>query len=123
MDVLSDILRSVHLSGAILGRAVFTSPWGVSSEGLASPMFHIVLSGTGFITLDGEEAVPLGPGDLIMMPHGHVHRLQSDVSVPTVTFTSLMAGNPPRKPVTRLKSVATSSRAIPEFPCRRLLCG
>ena len=58
MDVLSDILHDVHLSGTILGRAEFSSPWGVSSEGLTSPMFHIVLSGNGFITLEGREPVP-----------------------------------------------------------------
>ena len=98
MDVLSDILDSVHLSGAILGRAEFSSPWGVSSAGLTSPMFHIILSGNGFITLEGDEPVPLGTGDLIMMPHGHIHYLQSDLSVPVVKFTDLMVGDPPRKP-------------------------
>ncbi len=98
MDVLSDILHAVHLSGAILGRAEFTSPWGVSSEGLSSPMFHIVLSGNGFITLEGDDPIALGTGDLIMMPHGHTHRLQSDLSVPTVKFMDLMVGDPPRKP-------------------------
>jgi AraC-like DNA-binding protein len=100
MDVLSDILNSVHLSGSILGRAEFGAPWGVSSEGLANPMFHIVLSGNGFITLEGEAPSPLATGDLIMMPHGHVHRLQSKLSVPTVKFTDLMVGSPPRKPAT-----------------------
>ena len=98
MDVLSDILHAVHLSGAILGRAEFSSPWGVSSEGLTSPMFHIVLSGTGFITVEGQEPIALSSGDLIMMPHGHIHRLQSEVSVPVVKFTDLMVGDPPRKP-------------------------
>ena len=98
MDVLSDILQAVHLSGAILGRAEFSRPWGVTSQGLKSPMFHIILSGDGFITLADREPIPLGTGDLIMMPHGHTHRLQSDVSVPTVRFTDLMVGDPPRKP-------------------------
>jgi len=98
MDVLSDILHAVHLSGAILGRAQFSMPWGVSSEGLTSPMFHIILSGNGFITLEGSDPVPLETGDLIMMPHGHTHRLQSDPGTPTVKFTDLMVGDPPRKP-------------------------
>jgi AraC-like DNA-binding protein len=98
MDVLSDILQAVHLSGAILGRAEFTSPWGVSSEGLTAPMFHIVLSGNGFITVQGHEPIAMGTGDLIMMPHGHIHSLQSEFSVPTVKFTDLMVGDPPRKP-------------------------
>lgn len=97
MDVLSDILGTVRLSGCILGRAEFTAPWGASSEGLASPMFHIVLSGNGFITLEGGEPVPLATGDLVMTPHGHVHSLQDDPGTPTVKFTDFMDGDPPRK--------------------------
>lgn len=98
MDVLSDILHAVHLSGSALGRTEFSAPWGVSSEGMSAPMFHIVLSGNGFITLEGGEPVPLSTGDLIMMPHGHTHRLQSDPAVPTMRFTDFMVGDPPRKP-------------------------
>lgn len=98
MDVLSDVLDAVHLSGVLLGRAELSAPWGVSSEGISAPMFHIILSGNGFITLEGGEPIPLDTGDLIMMPHGHVHRLQSDPSAPTVKFTDLMVGEPLRKP-------------------------
>ena len=98
MDVLSDILDSVHLSGVLLGRAEFSSPWGASSEGISAPVFHIILSGNGFITLEGGEPIPLGTGDLIMMPHGHTHWLQSDPSAPIVKFTDLMVDKPLRKP-------------------------
>ena len=98
MDVLSDILDNVHLSGVLLGRAEFSVPWGASSEGMMAPIFHIILSGNGFITLDGGDPMPLGTGDLIMMPHGHNHWLQSDPSAPIVKFTELMVGSPLRKP-------------------------
>ena len=46
----------------------------------------------------GQEPAPLGTGDLIMMPHGHSHTLQSDLSAKTVKFTDLMVGKPLRKP-------------------------
>ncbi len=98
MDVLSDILDTVHLSGVLLGRAEFGAPWGASSEGISAPIFHIILSGNGFITLEGGDPVPLGSGDLILMPHGHTHCLQSHPSAPIVKFTDLMVGSPLRKP-------------------------
>jgi len=98
MDVLSDILDAVHLSGVLLGRAEFSAPWGASSEGISAPMFHIILSGNGFITLEGAEPIPLATGDLIMTPHGHTHCLQSDPSAPILKFTDLMVGKPLRKP-------------------------
>ena len=98
MDVLSDVLGTVHLSGTLLGRAEFSAPWGASSEGISVPMFHIILSGNGFITLEGGQPTPLGTGDLIMMPHGHTHWLQSDPGAATMKFTELMVGDPLRKP-------------------------
>ena len=98
MDVLSDVLHYVRLSGSILGRAEFSVPWGVSSEGMPGPMFHIILSGNGFITLEGADPVPFCAGDLIMMPHGHIHSLQSDPIVPTMKFSQFLVGDPPRKP-------------------------
>lgn len=98
MDVLSDILHSVHLSGTLLGRAEFSAPWGASSEGISAPVFHMILSGHGFITLEGEAPIPIATGDLMMLPHGHTHSLQSEPSAPVTKFTDLMVGSPLRKP-------------------------
>lgn len=117
MDVLSDILGTVHLSGAILGRAEFSAPWGASTEGISGLMFHIILSGNGFITLENEDPVPLGTGDLIMLPHGHTHYLQSELSSPIVKFTDLMTSGPLRKPEIMRSG---GGGAITEFACGRL---
>ncbi len=117
MDVLSDILDKVHLSGALLGRAEFTAPWGASTEGISGLMFHIILSGNGFLTLEGEEPIPLGTGDLILMPHGHTHHLQSDPSAPIVKFTDLMVGGPLRKPAVMRSG---GGGAVTTFTCGRM---
>ncbi len=118
MDVLSDILDSVHMSGALLGRAEFSAPWGASTEGISGLMFHIILSGNGFLTLEGEEPTPLATGDLIMMPHGHTHTLQSDPLSPTVKFTDLMVGEPLRKPAVMRSG---GGGAITSLACGRLV--
>ena len=117
MDVLSDVLGTVRFSGALLGRAEFSAPWGASSEGISGTMFHTILSGNGFITLEDEESVPLGTGDLIMMPHGHIHTLQSDLSAPTVKFTDLMVSNPLRKPAVMRSG---GGGAVTSIACGRL---
>ena len=117
MDVLSDILDTVHLSGAILGRAEFSAPWGASTEGISGLMFHIVLSGNGFITLEGEEPIRLNTGDLLMMPHGHTHYLQSDPSSEIVKFTDLMVAGPLRKPEVMRSG---GGGAVTDIACGRL---
>ncbi|MEH6543894.1 MAG: AraC family transcriptional regulator [Porticoccaceae bacterium] len=117
MDVLSDILHSVHLSGTLLGRAEFSAPWGASTEGMSAPVFHMILSGHGFITLEGEAPVPIATGDLMMMPHGHTHTLQSDPGAPVTKFTDLMVGSPLRKPELMR---AGGGGAITSLACGRL---
>jgi len=117
MDVLSDILHTVHLSGTLLGRAEFSAPWGATSEGISAPVFHMILSGHGFITLEGETPVPIATGDLIMMPHGHTHCLQSDPSAPVTKFTDLMVGSPLRKPEVMRSG---GGGAITSLACGRL---
>ncbi len=117
MDVLSDILHTVHLSGTLLGRAEFSAPWGATSEGMSAPVFHMILSGHGFITLEGETPVPIATGDLIMMPHGHTHCLQSDPSAPVTKFTDLMVGSPLRKPEVMRSG---GGGAITSLACGRL---
>jgi len=61
-------------------------------------MFHIILDGSGFIVLEDKDPIPLGQGDLILMPHGHTHSLYSDPALKPAKFTEMMVGNPPRKP-------------------------
>jgi len=117
MDVLSDILHSVHLSGTLLGRAEFSAPWGATTDGISAPVFHMILSGNGFITLDGETPVPIATGDLLMMPHGHTHCLQSDPDAPVTKFTDMMVGSPLRKPELMR---AGGGGAITSLACGRL---
>ncbi len=90
-DVLSDVLQTVQLSGTLLGRVEMGAPYGVTSEGVSGPMFHFILSGSGFVALAGNDPVPMGTGDLLMFPHGDVHALQSDSTTRRVRFVDLRA--------------------------------
>ncbi len=122
MDVLSDILDTVHLSGVLLGRAEFSAPWGASSEGVTGPMFHMIIDGGGFLTLEDGEPIALGAGDLVLMPHGHMHSIQSDPSARLVKFTDLMVNGPLRKPEVMRSG---GGGAVTSFACGRLAfdCG
>ncbi len=87
MDVLSEVLRTVQLTGATFFSAEFRAPWGVTSPpvdaltpGQANPdahlvLYHLVLEGPALARVEGGPAVSLGPGDIVAFPHGHPHRL------------------------------------------------
>jgi AraC family transcriptional regulator, alkane utilization regulator len=85
LDVLSDVLRVFHTSGAALLRGEFAEPWTLDmphgndfaamlhSRQSRVIMFHIVAEGGCWVDVDGEPRVWLGKGDMIGFPLGHQH--------------------------------------------------
>ena len=89
MDVLSDVLRVVRLSGAVFFKAEFSCPWALESprpESLASVvmpgaecvvLFHILTEGECLIECGSLPTVRMATGDVIVFPHGHQHTMRS----------------------------------------------
>jgi AraC-like DNA-binding protein len=89
MDVLSDVLRTVRLSGAVFFPMEVSSPW-VDEVPAASEFssivlpgaqhvvsYHIVRRGGCWAALGGEEPVWLDAGDVLVVPHGDAYRMAS----------------------------------------------
>jgi AraC-like DNA-binding protein len=106
MDLLSDLLRAVRLSGAVFFRAEFSAPWRVrsdSSERLASlilprakhvALFHYIAEGACWADVEGEKR-ELAPGDVIVLPFGSTHVMGRGNAPKTQEVTSLFPGSPP----------------------------
>ena len=87
MDVLSDVLQQVRLSGAVLFRGEFSDPWSVSSPPPAQlaplllpaarhvALMHIVAKGGCWAELSEGEPLRLEQGDLVILPRGDAHTL------------------------------------------------
>lgn len=89
MDALSDVLRAVRLSGAFFFDVNACGPWvaetpagktvinamfpGSGSDHLIS--YHLIMEGSCWAVLDGEEPIKLSAGDIIVLPHGDTHVL------------------------------------------------
>jgi AraC-like DNA-binding protein len=88
-DVLSDVLRSVRLTGAVYFDFDLSSPWVAeappSREIAAIVMpgaqrvieYHLIARGACWANLVGESPIRLGEGDLIVFPQGDAHVLSS----------------------------------------------
>jgi Cupin len=88
-DTLSDVLKSVRLTGAAYFEIVAQAPWSVHSPAreLILPRilpgadrliaYHVVTSGRCFASLDGGEAVPLEAGEVVMFTNADPHVMSS----------------------------------------------
>jgi AraC-like DNA-binding protein len=93
-DVLSDVLRTVRLSGAMLFLVDASAPWRSHAPDtrafapLVMPQaqhlvsYHIVVRGACWAGLRGEPLQPLAEGDALVVPHGDAYEMASHPDVP-----------------------------------------
>jgi AraC family transcriptional regulator, alkane utilization regulator len=93
MDVLSDTLRVVRLAGALFFTAKAFGSWSLqsptsdeyarllNSQADNITIFHIIVSGRCWITVDGHNAFQLMAGDVAIFPHADAHRMSSHPGV------------------------------------------
>lgn len=80
MDLLSDILDTLNMKGVFYFRTSFGGKWGVTvPDYQQAARFHLVVQGTLHVGFPSGENLVLGPGDLILIPHGSAHILSDSV--------------------------------------------
>lgn len=80
MDLLSDILTRMRLSGTLYFRTSFTSPWSVKVPPFERvARFHFAHRGRCFVRVEGaRDPVLLEQGDLVIVTRGAAHTLYCD---------------------------------------------
>src|SRR3546814_7387287 len=109
MDILSDVLRNVRLSGALLFFAEYHAPWCIMcppSQEIAPMLvpgarqlviFHIIIDGRCFVGRPDEEPVELAAGDAVMLAQGDPHLMADragQAPIPVVELLPRPAENP-----------------------------
>ena len=106
MDAVSEVLRVVHLDGAVFLNAEFTAPWCVISEADAElcanflphservVSYHLVAEGACWARLadDPASALRLHAGELLVVPQGESHVMGSSMDLAPVPSAPLLAG-------------------------------
>lgn len=76
MDVLSDILQSIHLGGGVYFRCEFSAPWGMDIKRTALPEFHVIVRGACWLRMKGlRNPLALHGGDVVAFPHCDAHAI------------------------------------------------
>jgi AraC-like DNA-binding protein len=112
-DVLSDVLRAVHLTGTVYFDFEVTSPWVLEAPPSAQIAdrvmpgaqrvieYHLIARGSCWGHAIGQEPVRLGEGDLIVFPQGDPHVLSSAPGLRSTPDMSLFDGPLTPLPVVR----------------------
>jgi AraC-like DNA-binding protein len=102
MDSLSEVLRSVRLTGGVFLDAHFTAPWCVLSKieaehcrpFLATPVqviaYHFVIAGSLLLTVEGEPTIEVRTGEAVLLPRNDPHMLASSEGLPSVSAHGLI---------------------------------
>src|SRR5262249_21195758 len=100
MDAFSEILSGVKLKGALFFSAEFSAPWSFSSPAsntlapLLAPgaphlvIYQFVIDGKAVVRLPDGQSIELGPGDIVVLPHGHPHIMTSAIGVSEASLNS-----------------------------------
>ncbi len=103
VDVLSDVLRVVRLSGAVFFTADFSSPWAIESpmpDMLAAAvipqaecvvLFHILVDGACEVVCADHPMAAMEAGDVVVFPRGDQHVMRSHSTASTTPLTSVFS--------------------------------
>jgi len=93
MDVLSDILSSIRLTGGVRFRCELSAPWGMQMRESSAAEFHVIVRGNCWMRVPGREApVALQGGDLVAFLHGGAHRLSDTPNRKALPAEAVVAG-------------------------------
>ena len=83
-------LRTIQMSGSLIARAELTTPWGLGLERFGAAVFHVILSGSGWLRTEEGRTIQLSTGDVAVLMRGERHVLMSEPGVPITSFADLM---------------------------------
>lgn len=82
MDVLSEAITAMRSGRPESFLSTASAPWGLRFAARDGVAFHVVLRGSCWILPDGDAPVALGPGDVVLRPHGSAHGIADDPATP-----------------------------------------
>ena len=115
IDMLSDLLRMVRLSGSVFFKSEYGAPFAISAgsgaiverllggkrpRNLAA--FHLIAEGGCWIDCPGSGRIALKQGDIVMLPFGDEH-IMGQGEAPAVPATALIAAHSREGVVTAMR--------------------
>ena len=107
MDPLSDVLRTVRLTGSVFLSGHFTAPWCISVKITANECarhlptlpaqiicYHVVVEGQLLVGVDSEPPVEVSAGEVVLFPQNAPHILADRRGVQPISASELIERSP-----------------------------
>jgi AraC-like DNA-binding protein len=107
MDPLSDVLRTVRLTGSVFLSGHFTAPWCISVKITANECarhlptlpaqiicYHVVVEGQLLVGVDSEPPVEVSAGEIVLFPQNAPHILADRRGVQPISASELIERSP-----------------------------
>lgn len=105
LDILSDVLDRVHLTSALIFRIDPAGPWCVEANPTYAKIagvlpagtnqiiaFHAVVAGDCWFRYRKDAWFVAGPGQVVVLPHGGLHRMGDKPGQTATPFESILEG-------------------------------
>ncbi|RUW29722.1 AraC family transcriptional regulator, partial [Mesorhizobium sp. M2A.F.Ca.ET.015.02.1.1] len=118
-DALSDLLKTVRLTGATFFDIEAQDPWAVCSPAPASILprilpgadhlisYHVLTAGRCFARIIGQEAIPVEAGEVVVFTHSDPHIMSSTPDLradpPTADVLQIAAASQTPFPINYVK--------------------
>lgn len=94
MDVLSDVLGTVRLTGRVYGTLELAPPWGVFAAPRDPFIFHIIARGECWFEAEQRPATRVSTGDVLVLAPRRAHSLRDALDSKTVPVETLFGCRP-----------------------------
>jgi AraC-like DNA-binding protein len=74
-DAVSEVLQSLSVRSSVFCLSDMRAPWAFRVDGSDVAKFHLVLTGSAQVTLQGHTPLEVSTGDLVVLPHGQAHTI------------------------------------------------
>ena len=93
-DAVTELLATLRVHSTVYCLSELREPWGFEVDGANVAKFHLVLSGSGWLTLAGHEPTQLQAGDLVILSRGEQHVMRDRPGSPVTNLDLIVAGHP-----------------------------
>lgn len=93
-DTITDLLSHVRVRSSIYCLSKLGAPWGFEVDGADFAKFHLVIEGTCWFTVKGEDPIRLSAGELVILPRGERHTVCDNPDSPVIGLDQLVAAHP-----------------------------